>query len=183
MSRSIGNYITCGILAFVFILFLPVILLPLLLVLIVCTGCSVMIFRSLARLACRPGVEWYMLMLDWWLALIAAAMGRAVFLNRATIAYRQHGGNVVGAKDPRSAGYVLQKLKGGAVRRSLVDTARQAGAYLSSYRQELTPDQQALQADYAAAPEKGKLARLTLYRRRGLWKCGLNRRIGQILWW
>ena len=47
----------------------------------------------------------------------------------------------------------------------------------------LTPDQQALLADYAAAPEKGKLARLTLYRRRGLWKYGLNRRIGQILWW
>ena len=73
--------------------------------------------------------------------------------------------------------------KGGAVRRSLVDTARQAGAFLSCYRQELTPDQQALLADYAAAPEKGKLARLTLYRRRGLWKYGLNRRIGQILWW
>lgn len=53
-----------------------------------------------------------MLMHDWWLALIAAAMGRAVFLDRATIDYRQHGGNVVGAKDPRSAGYVLQKLKG-----------------------------------------------------------------------
>ena len=35
----------------------------------------------------------------------------------------------------------------------------------------------------AAAPEKGKLARLALYRRRGLWKYGLNRRIGQILWW
>lgn len=124
-----------------------------------------------------------MLMHDWWLALIAAAMGRAVFLDRATIDYRQHGGNVVGAKDPRSAGYVLQKLKGGAVRRSLVDTARQAGAFLSCYRQELTPDQQALLADYAAAPEKGKLARLALYRRRGLWKYGLNRRIGQILWW
>ena len=77
----------------------------------------------------------------------------------------------------------MTKLKGGAVRRSLVDTARQAGAFLSCYRQELTPDQQALLADYAAAPEKGKLARLALYRRRGLWKYGLNRRIGQILWW
>ena len=139
----------------------------------VVTGCTMMINRSLARLACRPVGE----------ALIAAAMGRAVFLDRATIDYRQHGGNVVGAKDPRSAGYVLQKLKGGAVRRSLVDTARQAGAFLSCYRQELTPDQQALLADYAAAPEKGKLARLALYRRRGLWKYGLNRRIGQILWW
>lgn len=133
----------------------------------VVTGCTMMINRSLARLACRPVGEGDMLMHDWWLALIAAAMGRAVFLDRATIDYRQHGGNVVGAKDPRSAGYVLQKLKGGAVRRSLVDTARQAGAFLSCYRQELTPDQQALLADYAAAPEKGKLARLTLYRAAG----------------
>ena len=157
----------------------------------VVTGCTMMINRSLARLACRPVGEGDMLMHDWWLALIAAAMGRAVFLARATIDYRQHGGNVVGAKDPRSAGYVLQKLKGGAVRRSLVDTARQGRGlpflfrrpFLSCYRQELTPDQQALLADYAAAPEKGKLARLTLYRRRGLWKYGLNRRIGQILWW
>lgn len=100
-----------------------------------------MINRSLARLACRPVEEGDMLMHDWWLALIAAAMGRAVFLDRATIDYRQHGGNVVGAKDPRSAGYVLQKLKGGAVRRSLSDTARQAGAFLACYEQELTPDQ------------------------------------------
>ena len=84
--------------------------LPQLLVQNVVTGCTVMINRSLARLACRPVEEGDMLMHDWWLALIAAAMGRAVFLNRATIDYRQHGGNVVGAKDPRSAGYVLQKL-------------------------------------------------------------------------
>ena len=157
--------------------------LPQLLVQNVVTGCTVMINRSLARLACRPVEEGDMLMHDWWLALIAAAMGRAVFLDRATIDYRQHGGNVVGAKDPRSAGYVLQKLKGGTVRRSLSDTARQAGAFLACYEQELTPDQRALLADYAAAPQRGKLARLALYRRRGLWKYGLNRRIGQILWW
>ena len=67
----------------------------------VVTGCTMMINRSLARLACRPVGEGDMLMHDWWLALIAAAMGRAVFLDRATIDYRQHGGNVVGAKDPR----------------------------------------------------------------------------------
>ena len=59
---------------------------------------------SLARLACRPVEEGDMLMHDWWLALIAAAMGRAVFLDRATIDYRQHGGNEVGAKDHRSDG-------------------------------------------------------------------------------
>lgn len=149
----------------------------------VVTGCTVMINRALAQLACRPEAVETMLMHDWWLALLASAMGRTAFLDEATIDYRQHGGNVVGAKDPRSLSYVLQKLKGDAVRRSLHDTARQAGAFLSCYGPELGQTQRALLADYAAAPQKGKLARLALYRRRDLWKYGLSRRIGQILWW
>ena len=37
----------------------------------VVTGCTMMINRSLARLACRPVGEGDMLMHDWWLALIA----------------------------------------------------------------------------------------------------------------
>lgn len=149
----------------------------------VVTGCTVMINRSLAQLACRPEAAEAMLMHDWWLALLAAAMGKAAFLDEATIDYRQHGGNVVGAKDPRSLSYVMQKLKGDAVRRSLHDTARQAGTFLACYERELSPEQRSLLADYASAPRRGKLARLTLYRRRGLWKYGLSRCVGQFLWW
>ena len=149
----------------------------------VVTGCTMMVNRALAELACRPEAESGMLMHDWWLALLAAACGRAAFLDEATIDYRQHGGNVVGAKDPKSLGYVLQKLRGGSMRQALEDTARQAGAFLRCYEAELSAPQKELLAAYAAAPQKGKAARLALYRRLDLWKFGASRRIGQILWW
>ena len=149
----------------------------------VVTGCTMMINRSLARLACRPVGEGDMLMHDWWLALIAAAMGRAVFLDRATIDYRQHGGNVVGAKDPRSAGYVLQKLKGGAVRGPGGGRARRAGPSLPGSRRGRPRDRRARRAAEAAARERENRAGLPFSGGGGLWKYGLNRRIGQILWW
>ena len=44
---------------------------------------------------------------DEWLALIAAAKGRVIYLDRETIDYRQHGNNVLGAP-PRT---VLQKFR------------------------------------------------------------------------
>ena len=78
----------------------------------VVTGCTMMINRSLARLACRPVGEGDMLMHDWWLALIAAAMGRAVFLDRATIDYRQHGGVLTAAHG--QDGFLHQFLQGPA---------------------------------------------------------------------
>lgn len=34
---------------------------------------------------------------DWWIALVAAAFGKVVYLDRSTILYRQHQGNVIGS--------------------------------------------------------------------------------------
>ena len=67
----------------------------------VVTGCTMMINRPLAQLACRS-VPQKVLMHDWWLALLASACGRTGFLTEQTIDYRQHGNNSVGAKDVRS---------------------------------------------------------------------------------
>lgn len=39
---------------------------------------------------------------DWWLALVAAAMGRIVVVDRPLVQYRQHGTNAVGAAPPWS---------------------------------------------------------------------------------
>lgn len=59
------------------------------------TGCACVINRALLALACPvpPGVRMH----DWWLALIAAAVGKIGFLPTPLVAYRQHDGNVLGA--------------------------------------------------------------------------------------
>ncbi len=61
----------------------------------VVTGCSVLINRPLADLALPfpPTV----VMHDWWLALVAAAAGKLIYDPYATVLYRQHDDNVMGA--------------------------------------------------------------------------------------
>ncbi|MCL2858796.1 MAG: glycosyltransferase family 2 protein, partial [Streptococcaceae bacterium] len=59
------------------------------------TGCTSLINHALAQ-------EWTdtdgIIMHDWWLALLASAIGELVYLDQATVLYRQHGDNVLGAR-------------------------------------------------------------------------------------
>lgn len=72
----------------------------------VLTGCTAMLNRQLARLAAVMPAEVFMH--DGWIALIASAMGKAAYLPEATVLYRQHGSNVVGAKKAKRAALIPQ---------------------------------------------------------------------------
>ncbi len=60
------------------------------------TGCSIMINKRLKDLALPIPQE--AIMHDWWLALVASALGRVDYVPRPTILYRQHSTNTLGAK-------------------------------------------------------------------------------------
>ncbi|MFT4031412.1 MAG: glycosyltransferase family 2 protein [Siphonobacter sp.] len=60
------------------------------------TGCTFVFNRALLELALPFPAEG--LLHDRWLLWVAACFGRAEYLNEVTIAYRQHGGNQVGAR-------------------------------------------------------------------------------------
>ena len=47
---------------------------------------------------------------DWWIALVACCFGQIDFLEAQTILYRQHGGNVVGATNVNSFGFIIKRL-------------------------------------------------------------------------
>lgn len=59
------------------------------------TGCTMLINHALAE-------KWtdtnHVIMHDWYLALIAAALGKLVYVNQPTVLYRQHDDNVLGAR-------------------------------------------------------------------------------------
>jgi len=59
------------------------------------TGCTAMINKNLKTLAIPIDKRAYMH--DWWLALIASALGRIEYINFPTILYRQHNANTLGA--------------------------------------------------------------------------------------
>lgn len=73
-------------------------------------GCTMMINNSLKRMVNFKKIDYQRIyMHDWWLALIAAEFGNLRFIDKATILYRQHGSNQVGATD-KSFSALLQRL-------------------------------------------------------------------------
>ena len=92
------------------------------------TGCTMMFNRS-ARDVALPFSERAM-MHDAWVTLSVIARGGTVeVVNRPTMLYRQHGHNVLGAKDSRT-GYVRNKLRSlRKVVRANLETYRMARAF------------------------------------------------------
>lgn len=149
----------------------------------VVTGCTVLINRSLAKLALSAPREKDMQMHDWWLALLASACGLIAYVPRATIDYRQHGTNAVGAKNARNLGYILGRLRGGSARAAYWRCVLQARALLRAYDHVLPSAEKQLCRAFAESPDRCKASRLSLYYRCHLFKPTLPRAVGQILYW
>lgn len=143
------------------------------------TGCTMLFNRALANLI-RSSAD--ALMHDWWIGLAAAAFGHIIVApNR--IHYRQHSANEVGAKDVKSASYFKQKLANtGGIRQSILDTYKQAGAFLDVYGDILNEEQKELIETFMSLGQRGKLERARLLKKYGLYKSGFYRKIGQIIY-
>lgn len=148
----------------------------------VVTGCTVICNRALSALAVREIPAEAMLMHDWWLALLAAGCGKIGFLDAATIDYRQHGDNSVGAKNAGSLSYVEEKLRENSMRAAMFGAMRQADAFARCYQDILPQEAYHTAMAYGALCGRGKLTRLYTYAALGLWKQGFSRRVGQIIW-
>lgn len=76
-------------------------------------GCTMVINKKTADIFKMGGVKQqlnqeYIQMHDWWIALIAAAFGRIIHVNKTLVYYRQHSNNTLGAGVKRSK---IQKIK------------------------------------------------------------------------
>lgn len=145
------------------------------------TGCTMMVNRCLLHLTVQQGLPQHAVMHDWWLALIASALGKISFVSQATILYRQHQSNQVGAKNAGSLRFNLGPLtEGKAVRQSLNVAYSQAAEFLDRFDPQLDENQIRLLRDFSGIPSLGKWKRLNVIRKDGFWKSGFFRRCGQI---
>ena len=147
----------------------------------VVTGCTVMINHSLAELASRNYDAEAMLMHDWWLALLASACGKIVFLSEATMDYRQHGHNSVGAKNVYSPQYLIKRLSSVKMRKSLDDAANQAQAFLNCYEDQLSDAQKELIRAFVSTRGASIIQRDRIYLKYDLLKKGFVRVCAQLL--
>lgn len=104
------------------------------------TGCTALINESLARKAIP--VSSHAIMHDWWLALVAAAFGRVVFLDKPLVHYRQHGSNTIGANEfvkPQPASLSLwRKVFAREPNEHLYEVARQAADFRQRFGSQLS---------------------------------------------
>lgn len=98
-------------------------------------GCTMGINRCLANMVNRTPFNAYMVMHDYWISLVAAAFGHIVFLNEATLLYRQHGSNSLGADN---FSIIKRLLHPNSMTRHFYETVQQAKSFLDVYGSELS---------------------------------------------
>lgn len=119
---------------------------------------------------------------DWWITLVAAALGKIVYVRQATIKYRQHGNNVVGATKVNTVGFILKRLSGSAhVKETLELSHLQAQSFLKEYGVKLSSEQIDILKKYVAIFSKPKLLRIASVIQNRFLKQGLIQIIGEVL--
>lgn len=102
------------------------------------TGCAMMINRALADLA--GDIPQEAKMHDWWLALTASAFGKIAAVDKASILYRQHSKNAIGAQKLGLTPMLKRFLKGD-LEKARIGRKNQAESFLSRFEKKLSKSQ------------------------------------------
>lgn len=143
------------------------------------TGCTILINKALKDLAFP--VPQSAVMHDWWLALVASAVGKIGFISRPLVRYRQHDTNQLGAVRSDLKG-VIKRLNNTNPQISLRAAQRQAQAFCEYFaaRHDMA-DTLKLANAYATIRTKPYAWRLLSLYKYGFWMQDWMRNIGFVL--
>ncbi len=143
------------------------------------TGCTMMFNYKLCSIALLYKDIANIIMHDWWIAICAAYFGEFSYLPVATIKYRQHDDNSVGAIDSASLDYYKQKLKNvNSIKESIESTRRQVKEFSRTYG--LVEDN--ILSQYGRLSSKRKISRVVFHLKHKIIKSGVARNIGLLIW-
>jgi len=144
------------------------------------TGCTMMWNRALNDIVSLAGDD--VVMHDWWMTLVACCFGRIICVKEATILYRQHGDNVVGATKVNSIGFILKRIAGNnRVRETLKQSVQQAESFLEYYRKDLGAEPCAALEAFSCIYEKRKLHRVATVLKGNYLKQGTIQIVGELM--
>lgn len=145
------------------------------------TGCTMLWNKSLNEYIDYSKID-NILMHDWWIALIAAGVGKIKYVKTPTILYRQHGGNVVGAQNTGSFAYFKTKFKNlSLVKLSLETTYKQAEQYKSDFFERLDDKKKVILLDYLKLESVSKFNRIRICLKNGFIKQSKVQIMGQLI--
>jgi len=149
----------------------------------VVTGCATMINRALKRWAFpipRTGVPVH----DWWLGLVASAVGRIEAIPEKTVLYRQHSNNLVGA-DRYAWRHIMRRALEviclGSVTACFRRSQWQAKVLLQRYAASLPPTHRGLLSSFVNLNKAGFLERRLLLVKHGFLGRGRLRNLGWLM--
>lgn len=139
------------------------------------TGCTVMINRKLAEKSLPMSKD--VIMHDWWIGLVASKFGKIGYIDKATIKYRQHSKNTVGAKG-FDFNFILKNLKKEI---TLEDNISQAKAFLEKFKDELDVETIKMLEDFTTLEQKSWWQKRAILWKYKLLKQGFIRNAGLFL--
>jgi glycosyltransferase involved in cell wall biosynthesis len=147
----------------------------------VVTGCASLINRALIRKALP--IPSQAVIHDWWLALVASALGHLDLILRPTALYRQHANNSVGASRygfQHGWQRLRHLLEGHPVNSGLWGTVQQAIAFQERFAGELPEEKRRVVESYTRINSFGSARKAIALWRNGFRKHGLLRNLGMI---
>ena len=119
---------------------------------------------------------------DHYITLAAVLFGKVIFLEEATVKYRQHGRNVLGSGSS-TPGNILKRYRFNfkSAREKIFSYADQAKDLSERFGDQLPEETLELLRDFARIRELGFFQRKALFFRRRLWKNGFFRNFGMLL--
>jgi glycosyltransferase involved in cell wall biosynthesis len=114
----------------------------------VVTGSTALLNRALAGLSVPIPAD--AVMHDWWIALVAAALGKVTHVAAPTVLYRQHGANRIGADGVGARSAVRLLAKRERIASYYRRTRVQARAFLDRYEERLSAGDRATLEAYCA---------------------------------
>ena len=145
------------------------------------TGCTVMINKKLCQ---RVGLyDEVIQMHDWWVAIMASAMGVIYHLPQPLMLYRQHGNNCVGAVNIKSFHYRIHKFLDKKTKLSQQKYVAQAKCFYQRYESFLEQKEKKILQDFIQLwNNKSKWRRMKLLLQGKYLKSDFVRILGQ-LWY
>ena len=144
------------------------------------TGCTAMINRKMLMLAKDEPIS--CAMHDWWIALLAAAFGKADFISEPLILYRQHGGNRVGAKNASGMEFIKRKIKDRKkTAKNYNDAYLQASELLRIHGEKMSESDRETVAAFASLKTSSKIKKIKLINKYDFKKNTFIRNIGQYI--
>ncbi|WP_217560483.1 glycosyltransferase family 2 protein [Paenibacillus sp. GbtcB18] len=143
----------------------------------VITGCTMMINRRLAELSLPVHAD--AIMHDWWMGLVASALGKIGYVTEPTILYRQHEENSVGAKR-----FGMSYIKNKVFEPVYLDkNIRQAKAFEEQFFEILPKESRVLLKEFIRLENSSFLRGRFSLLKNGFYKIGVVRNFGLFLNW